>query len=308
MSFNFHEKQIIINYHYVRNPSPEWGGIHPCPAAEFERQVKFLSENYRFVSVPELYEAAKSGVEEKMCAITFDDGLRDQYENAVPILRKYGATATFFIITSTLSGSVPSAHKIHLLTSKIPVEKLIEMFNDFLPAAQIDRRIPFDRRITDRRPNDSIATANFKEVMIAAPEDLRAGFLAKAFVDLLINEGELSGELFMKELEIKALLAGGFYPESHTHNHASLENYDLDFFRKDFAESNEKLAVVIGRQPIVMSYPHGRSNLETHSALAEYGFKYAVTIEARCLRADDNPYMIPRYDTNHLRDYLNKLM
>ena len=112
----------------------------------------------------------------------------------------------------------------------------------------------------------------------------------------------------MKEKEIKELLSGRFYPESHTHNHASLENYGLDFSRKDFAESNAKLAVIIGRNPVAMSYPHGRSNADTHTALAEFGFKYAVTIEARGLRAEENPYMIPRYDTNHLRDYLDKLL
>jgi peptidoglycan/xylan/chitin deacetylase (PgdA/CDA1 family) len=315
--FSPNDKYIIINYHYIRNPSTDWGGIHPCSLAEFERQVKFLSENYRLVSVPEVFNAAQGGPTalrpqddslsnaSRFCAITFDDGLRDQYENALPILQKYGATATFFIITKTLEGWVPSAHKIHLLTSKIPVEKLVGMFNEFLPKKHSSFRIPLDRKITEKRPKDSVATANFKETMIAAPEDLRAGFISKVFAELGLDEKKISEELFMKEAEIKNLLAGGFYPESHTHTHPSLENYSLDYFRKDFSESNARLAKIIGRNPIVMSYPHGRSNAETHKALAEFGFKYAVTIEARGILPDDNPYMIPRYDTNDLKDFLN---
>jgi len=94
MKFSLDDKHIVVMYHYIENPSKERSGIHPCPVAEFERQVKFLSENYNIVSLKELFKAIKSGSDEKFCTLTFDDGLKDQYQNAVPILKKYSPLFT----------------------------------------------------------------------------------------------------------------------------------------------------------------------------------------------------------------------
>src|SRR3989344_8744536 len=141
-------RHIIVNYHYVENPSLEWGGIHPCPMAEFEKQVKCLAENYKIVSVDEVYSAAKEKNSGRFAAISFDDGLKGQYLNALPILEKYGATAIFFPITSTFEGNIPGTHKLHILLSRFPAQSLIERFNKeeigFAP-------IPMEKRMTKGR-------------------------------------------------------------------------------------------------------------------------------------------------------------
>src|SRR3989344_6899340 len=98
MPFSLSDKQIIVNYHYVEDPRSDAAGLHPCPVDEFERQVAFLSNNFRIVSIPEIFEAAQRDSPDRLCAITFDDGLKDQFTHAVPILKKHQAPATFFII------------------------------------------------------------------------------------------------------------------------------------------------------------------------------------------------------------------
>lgn len=85
------------------------------------RQIEFLSEHFRLTSVPEVFTAAQNKSTERLCAITFDDGLRDQYIHAVPILRKHRATATFFIITGTFAGFVPIYSEMIKCESYIPV-------------------------------------------------------------------------------------------------------------------------------------------------------------------------------------------
>lgn len=42
----------------------------------------------------------------RVLCITFDDGYRDNYENALPILEKHGLTATFFIATGFLNDGI----------------------------------------------------------------------------------------------------------------------------------------------------------------------------------------------------------
>ena len=62
---------------------------------EFERQMRWLSENKRVVKLTDWIQyRPKDDV-----AITFDDSYENLYHNAVPILKKYNLPATFFIST-----------------------------------------------------------------------------------------------------------------------------------------------------------------------------------------------------------------
>lgn len=71
--------------------------------ADFEVQVKYLVDNgYTFLWVSEVEQALIDGspLPEKGIALTFDDGYRDNFTRAFPILKKYGAKATVFMTTS----------------------------------------------------------------------------------------------------------------------------------------------------------------------------------------------------------------
>src|SRR3989338_4606904 len=179
------DRQIIVNYHYVEDPRPDFSGIFPCPVKEFERQVALLSKNFKITTLRGVFEACRASAPEKVAAITFDDGLCDQYENALPILKKYGAPATFFIITSTFDSVVPSAHKIHLLLSKISPDELVIMFSSFMareyPGKAEQYFIPTDRRIFERRQHENLVVANFKETLSAIPVDIKNKYIAYVF-------------------------------------------------------------------------------------------------------------------------------
>ena len=88
----------ILNYHKVDHVNHSLS----LPPEEFERQIKHLWENgYRSISPDQLasYFTYGRSLPEKPVMITFDDGYLDNYVYAYPILKKYGFTATIFIIT-----------------------------------------------------------------------------------------------------------------------------------------------------------------------------------------------------------------
>lgn len=68
----------------------------------FEKQMRYLSRRYRVLLLAELVTMLKTGqrLPARACSITFDDGTKDNVNIAFPILRKFGLSATFFLITS----------------------------------------------------------------------------------------------------------------------------------------------------------------------------------------------------------------
>lgn len=66
----------------------------------FQRQVAFLKENFKIVSLEEMVERIKNRRDiSRCCAITFDDGWKDNFCHAFPVLEKFSLPATIFLAT-----------------------------------------------------------------------------------------------------------------------------------------------------------------------------------------------------------------
>ncbi|MBV9211050.1 MAG: polysaccharide deacetylase family protein [Acidobacteria bacterium] len=119
----------FLLYHKLDKPPRDAlvrGGY--TPPARFNRQIKFLKrQGYVFHTASELIKHFRQHGEfpPKGIALTFDDGWRDNYENAFPILRRHGVTATIFLVASCI-GEVSrkaqaegESERAHLLPEQI---------------------------------------------------------------------------------------------------------------------------------------------------------------------------------------------
>jgi peptidoglycan/xylan/chitin deacetylase (PgdA/CDA1 family) len=94
----------VLMYHYVREVDEEadpLGYRLSIPSALFAEQMAWLAEHdYTPLTMSELAACLSNQQDcpSRPVAITFDDGYPDQLENAVPILRRYGFPATFYIV------------------------------------------------------------------------------------------------------------------------------------------------------------------------------------------------------------------
>ena len=90
-------KILVLNYHQVKNGNT-YLSVH---LDDFDAQMNYLVENGYIAITPDALLSALEGELElppKPVLITFDDGYSDNYENAFPILQKYGLRATIFVI------------------------------------------------------------------------------------------------------------------------------------------------------------------------------------------------------------------
>ena len=94
-------KVLVLNYHKIDN---KHHSLAVTPA-DFESQLKYLADHgYHSISPDELCEglAGTGSLPENPVLITFDDGYKDNYTTAFPLLKKYGFKATIFAVTSFL--------------------------------------------------------------------------------------------------------------------------------------------------------------------------------------------------------------
>jgi len=86
---------------------------------QFDQQIAFLKANYTIIGLRDLLDGSLN-TQKTPVAITFDDGYLDNYENAFPILAKYGASATFFVSTDHITEQKPFAHDLDKLGRGLP--------------------------------------------------------------------------------------------------------------------------------------------------------------------------------------------
>ncbi|GAB4463139.1 MAG: hypothetical protein Kow00120_29720 [Anaerolineae bacterium] len=103
----------ILMYHYVSTP-PEGSdnyrvGLSVTPD-QFREQMRYLTANgYHAVTLDDVIYALAQGraLPPKPVVLTFDDGYRDAYENAFPILQEFGLIGTFFVVTGWIDEQNP---------------------------------------------------------------------------------------------------------------------------------------------------------------------------------------------------------
>lgn len=87
----------VLMYHMVseHRAKGKFNGLRVTPGM-FERQLCWLRDNgFHFATMDELMAGT---VPRKTVAITFDDGYEDNYRHAFPLLKKYGARATIYLV------------------------------------------------------------------------------------------------------------------------------------------------------------------------------------------------------------------
>ncbi len=94
-----HPRWFIFTYHRI---SRDWRGNDyiAIPRDVFEAHIKFIKNNFKTVSMFDgLKGLEKNDSKEIYATINLDDGYRDNYLYAYPILKKYNVPATIFLTT-----------------------------------------------------------------------------------------------------------------------------------------------------------------------------------------------------------------
>jgi peptidoglycan/xylan/chitin deacetylase (PgdA/CDA1 family) len=95
----------ILTYHSISNEINPDETVNP---EEFKKQLQYIKENYKVISLEEAVEYLQTDIEKiaDSIVITFDDGYSDNYHNAYPLLKKHSFPATIFLISNLINDKV----------------------------------------------------------------------------------------------------------------------------------------------------------------------------------------------------------
>jgi peptidoglycan/xylan/chitin deacetylase (PgdA/CDA1 family) len=240
--------------------------------------------------------------------LTFDDNLRCQFDVALPVLRRQGITAFWFVYTSVLQGNLERLELYRLFrTLHYPaVERFYDAFFAAVFASGLGAAAA--ERLHGFRPADylrefpfySDADRSFRFVrdeVLGEPRyfEVMDGMMAARGV----NPRELSRELWMDEAALRTLHGQGHVIGLHSHTHPTrLGELPAEQQRNQYATNHAILSGILGEKPTAMSHPCNSYSADTEPILRSLGIR--VGFRANMAQARHGMLEHPREDHANL--------
>jgi peptidoglycan/xylan/chitin deacetylase (PgdA/CDA1 family) len=315
---------LILIYHRVADleRDPQLLAVSP---ANFENQVKMLSEEYRVVPLEDLLASLRRRrVPDRAVVLTFDDGYADNLTTAEPMLSAHGVPATVFVSSGYVNAQREywwdELERLVLCPGTLPPLIELETPNGcFSETLSEDLTYSAGHARRDAAWNVLATDANSRQVLYrhlaaflrplstpdreTALEQLRRlaradGEAGDAWRAPRSTHRPLTAEE-VATLDASPVVEVG----AHTLDHPVLSALTLDEQRAEILGDRDAIAAMCGRPMRTFSYPYGDLDDytdETVGIVRSSGFSGACANHLRVVKPWTDPFRLPR---NIVRDW-----
>ncbi len=293
-------KLIILTYHGVipdkihqENPHRVFEFRNFANESDFDHQMYYIRKNFNPVSLADYLDCRMNErpLPVNSVIVTFDDGFRNNYEFAVPILKKYDMSAAFYVTTNFV-GKQKMLWSEEIMYRVMHTEKKEMILN------------------LDYEHNFSLDTIAKKEyagtllrIYLKKSKKQDVLNLLKNLRDKLDDvEIELEGTNqirygFLTWDDVRKMSEEGMEIGSHTHNHYTLNQLDLDECREELETSQRLIEEHTQNKCVLFSYPNGKKEnfaCRDKELLEELGYRNAVTQLDFINKGNEDPFELGR--------------
>ena len=297
----FKNKAFVLMYHRVVTEKENSNCLSQdgivVSKAVFEKQMRFLINRFNVLSLNEFIECIeeRKTFRPNSCLVTFDDGWKDNYQNAYPLLKEMGIPATIFVTTDfvgenklfwqeRITGLLYGLHDA--LESDRDVSRYV--LRDF-PDMEIRRLLKCER---DRLKEE--ISGYIRMLKGKANEEIEERIRRLAILAVKVKRNVDEESAFMDWDAIKVMAKNGISFGSHGKSHAILTRLGKCEIEKEALESRELIEKKLGVPVCSFSYPNGDYSEEIAEILRNSGYRVAFSADKGHHSIDDHPYKVRR--------------
>jgi len=283
-----HGSLLVLMYHRVLpaghpDRPVEQPGMYVSPET-LAMHIQVLREFFEIVHLDEWLGGRSKSGSKPACALTFDDGWRDNFDFAFPVLQQAKAPATIFLVSTFIDTDQEfwPNRLARLLAHRVQRSALPKRLADVL------------RPLFDRSADDVLSTYDLDEAI-----QLCKG-MSDAEMHALLDEAQRSDgtnhvRSMLNREELQAMAASGLIRYgSHTRTHYRCRaNAPATELEREILQSRDELASALNSRVTLFCYPNGDTTPEAVELVGK-GYDAAVTTQKGWLRPGLNRYLIPR--------------
>ncbi len=290
----------IVGYHRVlplqeatQYPFP--GMVMPKDL--FVAQIAHMAKNYCPISISDAIGLLNAGkLPRRAILVTFDDGYRDNYEHAWPILRQFGVPASFFIVTDAVdekiglwwddvAEQVQEILRCNLLRLSPEAGNLPQWVLSTMRKARSPEDIPWITQQLVMRLNH-----------IPRAQRMNVFNLLRSIAGI---RKELRKRSILSWAEVTEMNDSGMVIGSHTVSHEFLDEADEDRAWREIHQSVTTLGLKLSTPARFFTYPAGRYGRNTPILLRRAGIEAAITSQPGSNGEHTDMYQLKRYDAGY---------
>ena len=247
----------ILLYHGVRNNRnsgiQNYSNKHLLKI-DFQKQMRFLKKNCNLISMSEIPKIINSNLKKTYVAVTFDDGFKNNYDNAAEILDFYKIPTTFYISTAYIGK-----------TKMFWVDELEDIFNNNIKnnlIIRLDKKINFDTSVKEKKIIALNIIKNYCKNSSISEKNSIVNFIKRKFNFITKKSIKNSNNYYsMSWKQVKALSANKYFTiGGHSHNHEVLSMLPEGRMFNEIDKCISILKNKLKKNIMHFSYPEGLEN------------------------------------------------
>lgn len=303
-------KNTILMFHYFYD-NIKYKKVQGSISAE-ELEKLITKSKYKVLSADIwLKKYLENKLEENEICLSFDDGLKEQIEIALPILEKYNLKGIFNINTKPIQNGYDEL-ELYRYYRNYFFYNIDEFYNHFFNILKIkldnyektNKEINFNNYLV----NSKFYTYNDRKFRYFRDEILKEKYheIMNILIGDLKNSIETKKFIWMTEEDIKNLDKKGHLIGLHTHNHpTNLNYYSYEKQKKEFLKNKQILERITGKIIKISAYPCGKYNDDTLKLMKELNI--LIGMIATCSVKKINNLTIKREDIANIKKELEKM-
>ena len=291
-------------FHHFHNEHhlPAQGSLSP---SDFTEMIDWLNRNYSLLNASQYKQKFENHtLKGTDICLSFDDALKCQYDIAVPIMKRLGIEAFFFLYSSAFSGN-PDLLEIFRYFRTTCFNDIDEFYEDFFEVVKQRDIKEFSNQHSKYLTLDYLSafpfyTENDKWFRYLRDQYLFGDQYHEIMSDLILKKGfdiNLAKQnLWMSEQDLVNIETRGHLIGLHSYSHPTqMSKLSKSEQESEYKRNYDHLSKLIGKPINGMSHPCGDYNELTLNILTEMnieiGFRSSMSVKE--IRS---PLEIPRED------------